>query len=296
MNWNTQHIPDQTGKVAIITGGNRGLGFEISLQLAKKNATLIIACRSAQKGKEAVEKIKQQLHKNIDAVIIPLDLTDLKSIHSFASIFNQTYSRLDILINNAAVVNLKDRTITPTGLEMHMATNHYGHFALTGLLYPVLKNTPDARVVTMSSGGHKFGDLNFDDLNWERRPYHRTKSYGDSKLANLFFARSLQHKFDSDGISAISVAAHPGLTATERQQTKGIGGWFSKKMAQPVWKGALPALRAATDPHVQPLDYYGPRYGISGYPSLAKMDKKTLDKDTAKHLWNISEQVTGIYF
>ena len=167
---------------------------------------------------------------------------------------------------------------------------------LPGCFTPILKKTPNARVVTMSSGAHKFGNIDFDDLNWEKRPYNRSRSYGDSKLAHLMFTRNLQQQFDKDKVSAISIAAHPGLSATERQQTIGIGGWLSKILAQPVWKGALPALRAATDANVKPLEYYGPKYGISGYPALAKMDKKVLDQKIADRLWKISEIITGVKF
>lgn len=294
--WNAEHIPDQTGKTAIITGGNTGLGYQISLELAKKGATIVIACRTKSKGLKAIENIEKTLNIAINATIIPLDLTDFDSIRSFANIFMEQHSRLDLLINNAGVVNLKHKATTKDGLEMHIATNHFGHFALTGLLYPLIKNTPNARVVTMSSGGHQYGDINFQDLHWEKRPYHRVKSYGDSKLANLLFVRSLQEKFDTDHINAISVAAHPGLSATERQQTIGIGGWLTKILAQPVWMGALPALKAATSPDVKPMEYYGPKYGMRGYPKLAKMDKKAFDKEVADLLWKVSEQITGVTF
>lgn len=205
-------------------------------------------------------------------------------------------NQLDILINNAGVVNLKERIETSEGLEMHMATNHIGHFALTGLLYPTITNTQNARVVTMSSLAHRSGNIDFDDFNWEKRTYDRGKSYGDSKLANLMFVRSLQEKFNSDAPTALSVSAHPGLSATERQQTIGIGGGLSKLIAQPVWMGALPALRAATDPNVKPMDYYGPKFGLRGYPTLSKMHKRAFDKTVANRLWTLSEDITGIQF
>ena len=294
--WKSEHIPNQKGKIAIVTGGNTGLGYEIALQLAKKKTTVIIACRTPEKGEQAIKRIEQTLERSIEARVIPLDLAHIDSIKAFAKTFKEQYSSLHLLINNAGVVNLKEKASTSTGLEMHMATNHFGHFALTGLLYDLIKNTPQARVVTMSSGGHKSGDINFDDLNWKKRPYHRVKSYGDSKLANLLFVRSLQEKFNQEQVDAISVAAHPGLSATERQQTIGIGGWLTKILAQPVWKGALPALRAATDPHVKPLDYYGPQYGICGYPTLAKQNEKVYNTAVAKKLWKISEEITGIKF
>lgn len=296
MSWNAKNIPDLTGKIIIITGANRGLGFEVSLQLAKKNATLVIACRNRNKGDQAINRIKQILNKDINALTIPLDVSDINSVKTFASSFKERFYTLDVLITNAAVVSLKEKQVTASGIEMHMATNHYGNFALLALLYPYLIQTPNSRVVTVSSGSHKFGNLDFNDLNWEKRPYNPSKSYGDSKLANLIFARSLQKKFDNDNSSALSVAAHPGLSATKRQQATGFGGWFSQLLAQPVWKGALPILRAATDPNANALDYYGPRFGISGYPTHAKMDKKAFNLDVAKQLWQKSEQITGLTF
>ena len=295
-NWTTEQMPHQEGKVAIITGGNTGLGYEISKQLAGKNAKVIIACRTASKGRNAIEQIEKELGRAITADVFPLDLISIDSIRTFTDWFKEKHNRLDLLINNAGVVNLKEKTSTPTGLEMHMATNHLGHFALTGLLFETLKNTSNSRVVTMSSGAHKAGNINFDDFNWEARIYNRGKSYGDSKLANLLFVRSLQQRFDEENASSLSVAAHPGLSATERQQTIGIGGWLSRILAQAVWMGALPALKAATDPHVKPMEYYGPQYGLRGYPSLARMDRKAFDKTTADRLWKLSEEITGIRF
>ncbi|UTW61265.1 SDR family NAD(P)-dependent oxidoreductase [bacterium SCSIO 12741] len=295
-NWTSEDIPIQEGKIALITGGNIGLGYEIGLQLAKKGATIVIACRTVSKGEQALAQMEKSLGSKIHGDVIALDLTNLDSIHSCAQTFISKYTRLDLLINNAGVVNLKERMTTPQGTEMHLATNHYGHFALTGLLYPILIQTPHSRVVTMSSGGHKSGNIDFDDLNWEKRKYSRMKSYGDSKLANLLFVRSLQEKFDLAQSTSLSVAAHPGLSATERQQTIGIGGWLSKILAQPVWMGALPALRAATDDRVKPMEYYGPKIGLRGYPTLAEMDKKAFDKKVADRLWTISEQYTGVSF
>lgn len=296
MKWTAKEIPDQEGKTIIITGGNVGLGYEIAKQLLNKNATVIIACRNQNKGEEALKRIEKSLNKKISADVIPLDLTDISIIKSFAEQFKEKHTRLDLLINNAGVVNLIERAVTPDGTEMHMATNHYGHFALTGLLFDLLQNTPESRVVTMSSGAHNSGNIDFEDLNWEKQKYKRGKSYGDSKLTNLLFVRSLQEKFNAKNASTLSVAAHPGLSATERQQTIGIGGWLSKILAQPVWKGALPALRAATDPNVQPMEYYGPKYGLGGYPVKAKMNKKAFDKAVADKLWTVSEEKTGIRY
>lgn len=296
MNWNTTNIPNLKGKTIIITGGNKGLGYQMSLELANKNAHIIIACRTISKGEEAALNIKNKLLKDVSITVIPLDLNDINSIKSFAQIFKDKYQKLDILINNAGVVNLKEKIETKTGLEMHMSTNHFGHFALTGLLFPILISTPNARVVTMSSGGYRSGNIDFDDLNWAKREYKREKAYGDSKLANLLFMQELQNKFKLYNSDALSVAAHPGLSATERQQTIGIGGWLSKIIAQSVYMGALPALRAATDTDTKPKTYYGPKYFIRGYPKIEKLKQNALNPKASIKLWSVSEKITGIKY
>lgn len=294
-NWNINKIPNQKDKVVIITGGNRGLGFEISLQLAKKNAKIIIACRNKSKGEQAIKRIEKELGKSIDASVIPLDLSDLNSIQSFVSNFKKQYSQLDILINNAGVVSLKERQVTKDGIEMHLATNHLGHFALTGLLLPQIKKSPNARVVTMSSGGYLFASLDFEDINWEKREYNPTKCYGASKLANLLFMVELDRFFQEYNYNAISVGAHPGLSATKGQKGR-AEGWFYKTMAQSVEMGALPALRGATDKNAEGKMYYGPRWFIRGYPKPSKMKDIVFDKALAKKLWDFSKEITGIKF
>ncbi len=296
MNWSTKNIPNLHNKIVVITGGNTGLGYQMSLELANKNAHVIIACRSIEKGKKAIKNIQNTLNKSVSLETIPLELTDINSIKKFAEVFLKRHKQLNILINNAGVVNLKEYQLTVTGLEMHMATNHFGHFALTGYLFPVLVNTPNARVVTMSSGAYRSGSIDFNDINWKKRPYHRGKSYGDSKLANLLFMQKLQEKFELYNASAMSLAAHPGLSATERQQTIGIGGWLSKILAQPVHMGALPALQAATDVKVKAKEYYGPKWFIRGFPTIEKLKPNALDMAKAERLWKLSEEITGVIY
>lgn len=296
MKWTRENIPDQTGKVAIVTGGNTGLGFQICLELADKNAKIVMACRSIEKGKIAVQKIQATLNKPIDITVIPLDLINQESIRSFAEEFSNKYDRLNLLIHNAGLVNQRERQETDRGIEIHMATNHYGPFLLTGYLFSNLTNTSNSRVVTMSSGSYRFGNIDFDDINWRNRPFESGKAYGDSKLANLLFMRKLQEKFEEKELSTISLGAHPGLTATERQQTKGAGGWLSKFLAQPVAIGALPVLRAATDPVAKGNDYFGPRWMIKGYPKLEELKPSALDMDIADKLWILSQDVTGFSY
>ncbi|QQE10828.1 SDR family NAD(P)-dependent oxidoreductase [Planctomycetota bacterium] len=295
MTWNLTDIPNLTGKVAIVTGGNIGLGFESTYQLAKNGAHVIIACRSTEKGEAAIAKIKTQLPQ-ASLQTIPLDLISAKSIEDFATTFTNQHDRLGILLNNAGVVNLEHLTRTPEGHEMHMATNHFGHFALTGLLYPTILKTENARVVTVSSGAAKWGEIQFDDLDWTTRPYSRVKSYGDSKLANLLFMIELQKHFENKGVSAISLSAHPGLTGTERQQTIGIGGKLSKWLASPVKSGVRPQLFAATSPDAQANDYYGPKFGIKGPPKNSPKFIAQLDRNLAQQLWQTTEQITGIKY
>lgn len=293
--WTVDNIPDMSGKIAVVTGGNAGLGHKTSLELARRGAQVVMACRSLDKGQVAEEAIRKEVPEAMIETI-SLDLIDSDSIEMFAKVFRSRHNQLHLLVNNAAVVNLERLQRTSAGHEMHMATNHLGHFALTGRLFPLLTATDRARVVTVSSGGYRFGVIDFDDLAWEKRTYNRTKAYGDSKLANLLFMRQLQKRFDSVGASAISVAAHPGLTGTERQQSIGVGGFVTRWLASPVSMGCLPQLFAATDPSVKGGDFYGPRYLMRGYPSQQNRSLKSLDMQVAAKLWQISEELTQVRY
>lgn len=293
--WNLTDISDLTGKTAIVTGANAGLGFKSSLELARKQAHVILACRSLENGQTAIQRIKQELPQ-ASLETISLDLSNLASVHQFAETFHTKHHQLDLLLNNAGVVNLEHLQHNSAGQEMHMAVNHLGHFALTGLLSESLIHTPHARVVTLSSGGYKAGTIDFDDFKWKKRTYSRTKAYGDSKLANLLFMHSLQTYFDTQGSNALSVAAHPGLTGTERQQSIGIGGWLSHCLASPVEKGVQPQLMAATSQQTKARDFYGPRWGIWGNPHKIGLDQKAQDAHLAKQLWDYSLELTGVKF
>jgi NAD(P)-dependent dehydrogenase (short-subunit alcohol dehydrogenase family) len=291
MSWTTEDIPDLHGKTAVVTGGNVGLGFRSALELSRKGAHVVIGSRSVERGKEAIARMQQQ-GASAHVTAIALDLLDPASIDAFAE--QVPFEQLDLLINNAGVVNLESHALDSRGHEMHMAVNHYGHFALTGRLLPRLLRAPAARIVTVSSGGHRAGKIDFDDLAWTKRPYSRTKAYGDSKLANLMFTAHLQTLLQEHGSKALSVASHPGLTGTERQQSIGIGGVLARWAASPVSRGVLPQLRAATDPSVEPCAFYGPRFGIRGAP--AKVDFPEIDLDVARRLWAHTEEVTGVRF
>lgn len=293
--WTVSNMPDLTGKVAVVTGGNAGLGRKTSLELARRGAQVVIACRSLDKGKVAEDTIRKEVPEAMIETI-SLNLIDSDSIEMFAKAFRSRYNQLHILVNNAGIVNLERLQHTSAGHEMHMATNHLGHFALTGKLFPVLTRSDKARVVTVSSGAYRSGVIDFDDLAWEKRKYNRGKAYGDSKLANLLFMLQLQKRFDAIGVSAISVAAHPGLTGTERQQSIGVGGFITRWLASPVSMGCLPQIFAATDPSVKAEDFYGPRYFIRGYPSRQNRFLKSLDMQVAAKLWQVSEELTGVRY
>ena len=293
--WKVQDMPDLKGKVSVVTGGNAGLGFQSALALAQAGCKVVIGCRSNEKGVLAKEKILK-LVPDADIENSLLDLTDFTSVRHFADAVIERHDRLDILLNNAGVVNLSELQHTELGHEMHFATNHLGHFLLTGCLLRIIKTTPGARVVTVSSGGYKFGEIRFDDLDWKKRPYHRIKSYGDSKLANMLFFRQLHKMFKSNGIDAHSIAAHPGLTASERQQTQGVGGMVSKWLASPMEEGVQPLLMACCAQEYQSGDFIGPKFGIRGRPVKERLKDTALNQEVAGELWDYSCQATEMYY
>lgn len=291
--WNTESIPDLSGKTALITGGNTGLGFQSARELARRHALVVIACRSLAKGERAVFAIRESLGREAALGVLPLDLADHASVRDCAEAFKARYDRLDILMNNAGVVNKEERGETPNGSETQMGTNHFGHFLLTSLLADALRETPGSRVVTMSSGAYKSARLDFEDLDWKKRPYHRMRSYGDSKLANLLFTRKLQEYFARTGTDSMALSAHPGLSASPRQQSIGIGGPLSKRLASPLSRGSRPQLLAATAPFVAGGEFYGPKYGIDGPPVRQKIRHKQYTREIADRLWRVSEERTG---
>ncbi len=303
--WTQKDIVDQKGRIVIVTGGNSGIGYEAGLALAEKNAHVILAVRSVDKGEEAAQSIRQQ-YPAAEVKVMALNLADLKSVHGFADAFLASYDRLDVLINNAGVMALPE-VRTADGFEMQFGTNHLGHFVLTGLLLPALKTTPHARVVTVSSGVHTVGDIHFDDLQWKKK-YDRWGAYAQSKLSNLLFAYELQRRFTSSGIKAISVGCHPGYAATNLQfagpQMEGsvIKQWMMNignfLFAQSQEMGALPTLFAAVASEVNGCDYIGPTSlgGARGYPGKARSNNKSYDETLAKQLWNVSEELTGVTF
>jgi NAD(P)-dependent dehydrogenase (short-subunit alcohol dehydrogenase family) len=303
--WIEQNIPDLTGKVIIVTGANSGLGFEAAKVLAGRGARVVLAVRNGVKGDEAARKIRAAAAA-ATLEVLALDLANLASIRAFADSFLAAHDRLDVQINNAGVMALPYRK-TADGYEMQFGTNHLGHFALTGLLLPLIRATPGARVVTVSSGAHVMGTINFDDLNSERS-YSKWVAYGQSKLANLLFAYELQRRFAAASESAISVAAHPGYASTNLQSVgpEMEGSKVAMKfmalgnriLAQSAAMGALPEVYAATSREARGGDYFGPDgfLGQQGYPKKAQSNRRSHDTAAAARLWTISEQLTRVTY
>lgn len=298
-NWTAVDMPDQSGKIAIVTGANSGLGYETVRGLARKNAQIIMACRNQEKGQAALAAVQKEF-PTASVVLMPLNLSDLASVRAFAEAFNANYEQLHLLINNAGVMALPYQQ-TADGFEMQFGTNHLGHFALTGLLLELIHKTPGARVVNVSSGLHRSGEMDFDDLNWEKS-YSKWGAYGRSKLTNLLFTYELERKFQASEMNIISAAAHPGYAATNLQSEGGSGlqkaamSVMNKVVAQSAEMGALPQLYAATAPDVVGGDYYGPRgfQESRGYPGKVQSNDKSHNVQDAARLWTVSVEMTGV--
>jgi len=263
--WTENQLPDQTGRVAIVTGANSGIGWETARALVNKGATVIMACRGIAKANPAAEQIRT-LKPSGKAVVMALDLGDLASIHTFVTAFRQDYDRLDLLINNAGVA-MPPYGKTAQGFEQQFGVNHLGHFALTGLLLDRLNAMPGARIVTVSSSSHRSGSIRFDDLN-SGQHYQPGRAYAQSKLANLLFTYELQRRLVAAGQSTLAVAAHPGWAATNALRHSPMLKSLNPMFAQPPNMGMLPTLYAATAPDVRGGEYFGPGgFGqMRGYP------------------------------
>ena len=295
-NWTADNIPDQKGRVAIVTGSSSGIGYETARVLANKNAQVILAVRNPEKGENALQKIKAQ-NENANVEVMILDLANLQSVKKFADEFKKRYDRLDLLINNGGVM-IPPYTKTVDGFELQFGTNHLGHFALTCLLFDLIKKTKDSRIVNVSSGAHRYGNINFDDLHWDNRKYKKWASYGDSKIANLYFTYELQRKLGQNGSETIVTAAHPGWTATELQRHSAFIKIISNISAMKIEQGALPIIRAATDDNAQGSNYFGPDgfMEMRGKPVKVESNKLSHDVAIAKKLWDVSEEMAACQF
>jgi NAD(P)-dependent dehydrogenase (short-subunit alcohol dehydrogenase family) len=296
--WTVDDIPDQTGRTALVTGANSGLGLHTSIALARRGARVLMACRNPTKASAALDRVRSDVaHAN--AELIPLDLASLASIRSAAADVSVRTPALDLLVDNAGVMAIP-RAQTADGFEMQLGTNHLGHFALTGLLLPTLLAGSDPRVVVVSSDAHKIGRIRFEDLMGEKS-YGRWSAYGQSKLANLLFVRELDRRAAG---RFTAVGAHPGYAATNLQSNYGnpVVDLFMKignrVIAQSDEAGAWPQLYAATMPDVKSGEYFGPSgmFGLRGAPHRDTPTRAASDDETARRLWEISEQLTGVTY
>jgi len=303
--WSEDDIPDQTGRTVLITGANSGIGFEAARALAQHGAHVVMGCRNPDKARAAIDEIEAS-EPSGSVELLELDLADLDSIEGAADAFGAAHDRLDLLINNAGLMALPyEKTVQ--GFEMQIGVNHLGHFALTGRLLDRLMATDGSRVVSISSQGHRPGRIDFDDLNSERG-YSPWPAYFQSKLANLLFTRELQRRLAAADAPTIAVAAHPGVSKTNLGN-EGSGGILGAMMSvtRPVFDalvsqsaamGALPTLRAATDPDVAGGDYFGPD-GIGetrGRPKKVGMSGQAKNDASAGRLWEISTELTGVTY
>ncbi len=294
--WNSNNIPNQKDTIVIITGATSGLGKEATKVLSGKNATVVMAVRNIEKGKNVAKEISQTF-PNAIIDVRKLELNSLKSIQTFAEGVKSSYDHLDILINNAGVMACPFSK-TEDGFEIQMGVNHLGHFALTGHLMPLLKKTKAARIVATSSVAHRQGNIDFDDINWKKRTYDTGKAYGDSKLANLYFTYELAKKLQGDSAAPIVTAAHPGWTSTDLQRHSLFFRVLNPIFSQNVENGVLPTLRAAIDEVAKPGDYYGPSgfMEAKGSPILVQSNKMSHHETNAKRLWDLSEEMTSVRY
>lgn len=297
--WSTTDIPDQTDRIAIVTGANTGLGLETAKALAAHGAHVVLAVRNAEKGKAAAEAITAA-HSNADVTLQSLDLSSLESVRRASDELKGRYDKIDLLINNAGVM-WTEKSSTADGFELQFGTNHLGHYALTGLLLERLLPVEGSRVVTVSSIGHRIrADIHFDDLQWER-DYDRVAAYGQSKLANLLFTYELQRRLA--GTNTVALAAHPGGSNTELARNsplwvRAVFDVVAPVLVQGADMGALPTLRAATDPAALGGQYYGPDGFMEqrGNPKVVASSEQSYNLDLQRRLWSVSEELTDVVF
>ena len=292
MAWTAADVPDQTGRIALVTGANTGLGLETARVLAQRGATVVLACRNPDKAKAAAQRIGGRTE------LLALDLASLASVREAADEVRGRFDHLDLLINNAGVM-VPPYQLTADGFELQLGTNHLGHFALTNLLLPNVTG----RIVTVSSGMHQIGRIDFADLNWERRRYKPWRAYGQSKLANLLFTSELQRRLTQAGSPVLATAAHPGYAATNLQSNAASGlqrfamnQLGNRLIAQDVAGGALPTLYAAVA-DIPGGSFAGPGIlGLRGAAKLVARSAAARDADTARRLWSVSEELAGVSF
>ncbi|WP_320667524.1 oxidoreductase [Prochlorococcus sp. MIT 1307] len=301
MSWDLKDIPNQTGRLVLVTGANSGLGFETCKALIKKNATVILGCRSLEKAQIARnELLRENEAPKVD--LLEIDLADLRAVNLAADQLRSKYGYLDILINNAGIM-APPRNLSKQGLEIQFAVNHLAHMALTNKLLPLLAKRSGARVVTVTSGAQYMGKIAWDDLQGEEN-YDRWASYSQSKLANVMFAFELENRLRETKSQVASLLAHPGLARTNLQATSisESGSWleaFAYKLLDPMFQtarmGALPQLLAATSQNAKGGEQYGPRFNLRGYPKVCPLAPIALESRERKRLWEVSEKLISFY-
>jgi len=301
--WSADDVGDLTGRVALVTGANSGIGYETARVLAGHGAHVVLGCRNAEKGRRARDKLESELDRSSLELLL-LDLADLVSVRRAADVVRRDHARLDLLVNNAGVMGTPYRQ-TADGLELQMATNHFGHFALTGLLLERIVTTERSRIVTVSSDGHRIGRLHLDDVAGTN-PRNTWVTYGTSKLANLLFTLELSRRLEAAGLPTLAVAAHPGWARSNLAGTGAALGSsrIRRKVAQRVGtrlgqsaaSGALPVLCAATSPAIHNGEYVGPAhlFGLFGPPRLTRPSRRARNEGVAAALWSASEELTGV--
>ncbi|MBC3841660.1 SDR family NAD(P)-dependent oxidoreductase [Streptacidiphilus sp. 4-A2] len=292
MPWTAADVPDQTGRVAMVTGATGGLGLATAAVLARRGATVVLACRDRAKGRAAAERVGGR------SELLELDLASLESVRAAAEETRERYDRLDLLINNAGVMAPPRRT-TADGFELQLGTNHLGHFAFTGLVLDLMREVPGSRVVVLGSLAHKVarGGVDFADLQSERH-YNRAEAYAQSKLANLMFMYALLRRLRASGAQTIALGAHPGLASTgltrDLPSVLRRSEWMIAPITQSADRGALCPLRAATDPRAMGGHYYGPDgpFEVRGWPVLKASSVAAHDEAAQDRLWTVSEELT----
>ncbi|SEG22425.1 NADP-dependent 3-hydroxy acid dehydrogenase YdfG [Bryocella elongata] len=302
--WTAAQMPSQAGKTAIVTGANSGIGFQAAAELAAHGAHVLLAVRSLPKGEEAAARIRAAT-PTASVEVVSLDVASLASVRAFAESFLASDRGLDLLINNAGVMALAKRELTADGFERQFATNHLGHFALTGLLLPALEKATAARVVTVASLAHRNGKFELDNLQGEKK-YVPWDVYGMTKLANVLFASELERRARKSGLTLRSLAVHPGIARTQIfQNGPGMGDikgiitrLFAPLMTQDDARGALPTLYAATNPAALGGQYIGPdgMGELKGWPKVVEPRENGKDPVAAKQLWEASEKLTGVHY
>jgi NAD(P)-dependent dehydrogenase (short-subunit alcohol dehydrogenase family) len=293
-------VPDQTGRTAVVTGANSGLGYETCRALVARGACVIMAARDERRGLAACDRLRAEATGELE--VAQLDLSDLDSVRRFAGALAERGAPIDLLVNNAGI-GMPPRSLTAQGFESQLGVNHLGHFALTGLLLPLLRRGSGARVVTVSSEAYRHGVIDFEDLNGERS-YRPLKAYRQSKLANVLLGLELDRLLRAGEVPVTSVLAHPGFAATNLPSSgsRGIAGLLLRLgnalVAQPAERGAWSQLHAATAPDVEGGQFFGPggRTGMFGNPVLLRLAPNTIDPHTARRLWEISADLTGVRY